>query len=179
MRLAMGASRRRLIRLLLTESLLLSVLGGAVGIIFASWIKDVFLTVGNWGGEGMTALNPQLDLRVLVFTFALSLITAVFFGLVPALRATRIDLTPTLKDTGRGSSVASRSLLSKSLVVAQVAMSLLLLISAGLFLRTLHNLQNVTLGFNSENLLLFSVDPNLLGYKDAGLANSTGRCSIA
>jgi len=170
-RLAMGAGRRRLIRLLLTESVLLSVLGGALGIIFASWIKDVFLTVGNWGGEGMTALNPRLDLRVLAFTFALSLVTGVLFGVAPALRATRIDLTPTLKDTGRSSSAASRSLLSKSLVVAQVAMSLLLLVSAGLFLRTLHNLQNVAVGFNSENLLLFSVDPNLLGHKDTALAN--------
>ncbi len=170
-RLAMGAGRWRLIRLLLTESVLLAVLGGAVGIIFASWIKDVFLTVGNWGGEGMNALNPQLDLRVLAFTFALSLVTGVLFGVAPALRATRVDLTPALKDTGRGSSAASRSVLSKSLVVAQVAVSLLLLISAGLFLRTLHNLQTVPMGFNSENLLLFSVDPNLLGYKDTALAN--------
>ncbi|CAN5450427.1 ABC transporter permease [soil metagenome] len=170
-RLAMGSGRGRLIRLLLTESVLLSMLGGGLGIIFASWIKDVFLTVGNWGGEGMNALNPRLDLRVLAFTIALSLVTGVLFGLAPAWRATRIDLTPSLKETGRSSSGASRSLLSKSLVVVQVAMSLLLLISAGLFLRTLHNLQTVALGFNSENLLLFSVDPNLLGYKDAALAN--------
>ncbi len=170
-RLAMGAGRWRLIRLLVTESVLLSMLGGGLGIIFASWIKDVFLTVGNWGGEGMTALNPRLDLRVLAFTIALSLLTGVIFGLAPALRATRINLAPSLKDTGRSSSGASRSLLSKSLVVAQVAMSLLLLISAGLFLRTLHNLQTVAVGFNSENLLLFSIDPNLLGYKDAVLAN--------
>jgi predicted permease len=170
-RLAMGAGRWRLIRLLLTESVLLSMLGGGLGIIFASWIKDVFLTVGNWGGQGMTALNPRLDLRVLAFTIALSILTGVLFGVAPALRATRIDLTPSLKDTGRSSSAASRSLLSKSLVVAQVAMSLLLLISAGLFLRTLHNLQTVAMGFNSENVLLFSVNPNLLGYKDAALAN--------
>jgi predicted permease len=170
-RLAMGAGRWRLIRLLLTESVLLSVLGSAVGIIFASWIKDVFLTVGNWGGEGMSSLNPRLDLRVFGFTIGLSLLTGILFGLAPALRATRIDLTPSLKDTGRGSSAASRSLLSKSLVVMQVAMSLLLLIGAGLFLRTLHNLQTVAMGFNSENLLLFSVDPNLLGYKDAALSN--------
>jgi predicted permease len=170
-RLAMGAGRWRLIRLLLTESVLLSLLGGALGLIFASWIKDYFLTVENWGGEGMNALNPQLDLRVLVFAFGLSLLTAVLFGIVPALRSTRIDLTPSLKETGRSSSGASNSLLSKSLVVTQLAMSLLLLIGAGLFLRTLHNLQTVRVGFNSENLLLFSVNPNLLGYKDAPLAN--------
>jgi predicted permease len=170
-RLAMGAGRWRLIRLLLTESLLLSLLGGALGIIFASWIKDVFLTVGNWGGEGMSAVNPQLDLRVLGFTIGLSLLTGILFGIAPALRSTRVDLTPSLKETGRSSSGPSRSLLSKSLVVAQVAMSLLLLIGAGLLLRTLHNLQTVPVGFNSQNLLLFSVDPNLLGYKDTALAN--------
>jgi predicted permease len=170
-RLAMGAGRGRLIRLLLTESLLLSLIGGVLGVVFASWIKDVFLTVGNWGGEGMTAVNPSLDLRVLGFTIGLSLLTGVLFGIAPALRSTRVDLNPSLKETGRSSSGPSRSLLSKSLVVAQVAMSLLLLIGAGLFLRTLHNLQTVPVGFNSENLLLFSVNPNLLGYKDASLAN--------
>ncbi|MEK6281426.1 MAG: ABC transporter permease [Acidobacteriota bacterium] len=170
-RLAMGAGRWRLIRLLLTESVMLSMLGGVLGILFASWIKDGFLTVGNWGGQGMAALSPQIDLRVLAFTIGLSLLTAVLFGLAPALRATRIDLTPSLKETGRSSSVASRSFLSKSLVVAQVGMSLVLLIGAGLFVRTLHNLQTVAVGFNSDNLLLFSVDPNLLGYKDAALAN--------
>jgi predicted permease len=170
-RLAMGAGRWRLIRLLLTESLLLSLVGGALGVVFASWIKDVFLTVGNWGGEGMSAVNPQLDLRVLGFTIGLSLLTGILFGIAPALRSTRVDLTPSLKETGRSSSGPSRSLLSKSLVVTQVAMSLLLLIGAGLLLRTLHNLQTVPVGFNSENLLLFNVDPNLLGYKDTALAN--------
>jgi predicted permease len=170
-RLAMGAGRWRLIRLLLTESVMLSLIGGALGVIFASWIKDVFLTVGNWGGEGMAAVNPSLDLRVLGFTIGLSLLTGLLFGIAPALRSTRVDLTPSLKETGRSSSGPSRSLLTKSLVVAQVAMSLLLLIGAGLFLRTLHNLQTVPVGFNSENLLLFSVNPNLLGYKETALAN--------
>lgn len=169
-RLAMGASRWRLLRLLLTESVLLSLLGGGLGLILASWIKDALLTWAT-GGAGLTAVNPRLDLRVLAFTTGLSLLTAVLVGLVPALRATRIDLMTSLKESGRGSVGASRSLLSKSLVVIQVAMSLLLLIGAGLLLRTLHNLQTVPIGFKSENLLLFSVDPNLLGYRDAALAN--------
>ena len=170
-RLALGSGRGRLIRLLLTESVLLALIGGVVGVLFASWIKDVFLTVGSWGGESMSAVNPQLDLRVLAFTFVLSLFTGMLFGLAPAFRATRVDLTPSLKDAGQSSSSASRSFLSKSLVVAQVALSLLLLVSAGLFLKTLHNLQNVDLGFNSQNLLVFGVNPSLLGYKDLARTN--------
>ena len=170
-RLALGAARGRLIRLLLTESIVLALIGGVLGVLFASWIKDVFLTVGSWGGESMSALNPQLDLRVLGFTFGLSLFTGILFGLAPAFRATRVDLTPSLKDTGQGSRGASRSLLSKSLVVVQVALSLLLLVSAGLFLKTLHNLNNVDLGFNSERLLVFGVNPSLLGYKDVARTN--------
>jgi len=169
-RLAMGASRWRLIRQLLTESALLAILGGAVGVLFAIWIKDGLLAVSDWDGIGST-LSPRLDLRVLGFTFGLSLLTGVVFGLFPALRSTRVDLTPALKDSGRSSSAASRSLLSKSLVVAQVSLSLLLMIGAGLLLRTLLNLQQVETGFNSRNLLLFSVNPNLIGYKDERLAN--------
>jgi predicted permease len=170
-RLAVGASRWRLIRQLLTESVLLAMLGGLLGILFAFWIKDGLIATGVWGGRGMSALDPRLDLRVLGFTMALSLLTGIIFGIAPALRATGLDLTPALKDSGRGSGTASRSLLSRSLVVAQVALSLLLLIGAGLFLRTLLNLQSVEPGFNTRNLLLFAVDPSLIGYKDERLAN--------
>jgi len=169
-RLALGASRWRLIRQLLTESVLLAGLGGALGVLFAVWIKDGLLAVDDWGGRGMRALDPQLDWRVLGFTLALSLLTGIIFGIVPAWRATKVDLTPALKDNARGSSAASRSLLSRSLVVAQVALSLLLLIGAGLFLRTLLNLQRVEPGFNTRNLLLFGVQPGLIGYKDEKLA---------
>jgi predicted permease len=169
-RLALGASRARLIRQLLTESILLAVISGALGVLFALWIKDGLLAVDDWGGRE-TLMNPRLDLRVLGFTFGLSLLAGIIFGLVPALRATRLDLTPTLKDGGRSSSTASRSFLSKSLVVAQVSVSLLLLIGAGLLLRTLINLQRVETGFNAEKLLLFTVDPGLIGYKDDRLAN--------
>lgn len=168
-RLALGASRWRLIRQLLTESGLLAIIGGAVGVLFALWIKDGLLAVTDWGRG--TVLNPQLDLRVLGFTFGLSLLTGIVFGLFPAFRATRLDLTPALKDSGRSSSGASRSFLSKSLVVAQVSLSLLLLIGAGLLVRTLINLHQVNPGFNAHNLLLFSVNPNLIGYKDDRLTN--------
>ncbi|HKP36562.1 MAG TPA: ABC transporter permease [Pyrinomonadaceae bacterium] len=170
-RLALGAGRFRLIRQLLTESALLAMLGAGFGVLFALWIKDVMLSVSEWGGAEMAALNPQLDLRVLGFTFLLSLVTGILFGLAPAWRATRVDLTPALKDTGRNSSGMSRSWLSRGLVITQVALSFLLLVGAGLMLRTLHNLQNTDAGFNRENLLLFSVAPGQLGYRDGRLAN--------
>ena len=166
-RLALGASRQRLVRQLLTESLMLAGLGGALGILIALWIKDGLLAVSDWGPS---ALEPRLDWRVLGFTLALSLLTGIIFGIVPAWRATKVDLAPALKDNSRGSSAASRSLLSRSLVVAQVALSLLLLVGAGLFLRTLLNLQRVEPGFNTRNLLLFGVRPGLIGYKDENLA---------
>jgi len=165
-RLALGASRGRLIRQLLTESVLLAAVGGALGLVFAIWIKDGLLAVSDWGPK---ALEPKLDWRVLGFTLGLSLLTGIVFGLAPAWRATKVDLTPALKDSGRSSSGSSRSLLSRGLVVMQVALSLLLLVGAGLFVRTLLNLQRVDPGFNTKNLLLFSVSPNLIGYKDERL----------
>ena len=170
-RLALGASRWRLIRQLLTESVLIAGVGGALGVLLAVWIKDGLLSVSDWGGGGMVALEPRLDPRVLGFTLALSLVTGVLFGIAPAWRASRVDLTPALKDSARTTGAAARSLLTKSLVVAQVALSLLLLVGAGLMLRTLINLQRVETGFNARNLLLFDVDPDLIGYKDARLAN--------
>jgi predicted permease len=169
LRLALGASRWRLIRQLLTESILLSALGGALGVIFALWIKDGLLAVSDWGGRGMRALEPQLDWRVLGFTMVLSLLTGIVFGIAPAWRATKVDLMPTLKDSGRSSSAVSRSLLGRGLIVLQVALSLLLLVGAGLFVRTLINLQSVDPGFNTGNLLLFRVQPELIGYKDEKL----------
>lgn len=168
-RLAVGASRWRLIRQLLTESIMLATFGGALGILVALWLKDSLLATSDWTGGESSPINPQLDLRVLGFTLALTLLTGIAFGLVPALRATRLDLTPALKDSGKSSSAASRSLLSKSLVVAQVSLSMLLLIGAGLPCRTLLNLQRVETGFNASNLLLFKVEPGLIGYKDERL----------
>ena len=169
LRLALGASRWRLIRQLLTESVLLSLLGAGFGLLFAVWIKDGLLTVSVWGGRGMRALEPQLDWRVLGFTLALSLITGMVFGLAPAWRSTKLDLTPSLKESGRTSSAVHRSWLSRGLVVVQVALSLVLLVGAGLFVRTLLNLQRVDPGFDTQNLLLFEISPGLVGYKDEQL----------
>jgi predicted permease len=169
LRLALGASRWRLIRQLLTESLLLSVLAGFFGIIVAVWIKDGLLAVSDWGGRGLNALEPRLDWRVLGFTIGLSLLTGIIFGLAPAWRTTKIDLTPSLKDSARASSAVHRSFLTRGLVVVQVALSLLLLVGAGLFVRTLLNLQRVDPGFDTRNLLLFEVQPGLIGYKDEKL----------
>ena len=170
-RLALGASRGRLVRQLLTESILLAVAGGALGVLFALWIKDGLLVTTEWGGRQMSALTPELDLRVLGFTLGLSLLTGILFGLVPAMRATKVDLTPALKDSGRGSSASARSWLSKSLVVVQVSVSVLLLIGALLLVKSLRNLKNVEPGFNANNLLLFNVDPSLIGYKEDRLVD--------
>ncbi len=168
-RLAAGASRLRLVRQLLTESLLLAVLGGAMGLAFAYWGKDALVALRPL--EGAAALpDLKLDLRVLGFTAAVTALTGILFGLAPALRATRVDLISALKD-GAGHTGYSRSRLSKGLVVAQVAMSLLLLVGAGLFVRTLRNLTRIDVGFNRENLLLFNVHPGAIGYKGERLAN--------
>ena len=167
-RLALGASRWRLVRQMLTESLLLSVIGGLAGIIFAIWIRDGLFAVTDWGGRGLRALEPKLDLRVLAFTFGVAVLTGLLFGLVPALRSTKVDVAPTLKESTRGN-LASRSFLSRALVVAQVSISLLLLVGAIQFVRTLINLQRVDPGFNTQNLLLFNLSPGLIGYKDEKL----------
>jgi predicted permease len=167
-RLALGASRLRMVRQLLTESILLALLGGAGGLLFAWWTKDLLLAWHPWRAEGLD-ISLNLDGRVFGFTLAMSLLTGLLFGLAPALRATRGEVNATLKQTA-GSLKPSGSRLSQSLVVAQIAISLLLLIGAGLFLRTLRNLQSVDLGFNTENVLLFRVDPRLNDYQGDQIA---------
>ena len=167
-RLAVGAGRWRLIRQLLTESLLLATLGGAVGVIFAFWFKGALSAFSN-NDNGLLPDGVELSLnwRVLGFTVAVSLLTGILFGLAPALRASSHDLNSTLKHSGRTTGNMSR--LSKGLLIVQVAVSGLLLVGAGLFIRTLYNLQRVNLGFNQENLLVFAVQPELNGYKDEKL----------
>jgi predicted permease len=163
-RLALGAGRGRLLRQLLTESWLLALAGGLLGVLLASWGRDLLLKL-RFPGQELTGLQTGVDWRVLGFTLAAALLTGLLFGLAPAWQATRVNLTPALKDTGRGSSLHSRSRLSRMLVVAQVALSLLLLVGAGLFIRTLRNLQQVNIGFEARNLLLFRVDPRLSGHQ--------------
>ena len=167
-RLAVGAGRWRLVRQLLTESVLLAALGGAVGVLFAFWGKSALLALTDKDtGILPNGVDLSLNWRVLAFTLAVSLLTGVLFGLAPAWRATRLDLTTALKQSRRTTGAVSR--LSKGLIVAQVALSLLLLVGAGLFIRTLYNLQRVNLGFNQENLLLFRLQPQQSGYKDERL----------
>ena len=167
-RLAVGAGRWRLVRQLLTESLLLAVLGGAVGVLFAFWAKGALVELTNKDtGLLPSGVDLNLNWRVLVFTLLLSLLTALVFGLLPAWRATSLDLTTALKHSRRMTSGASR--LSKGLLVVQVALSALLLAGAGLFLRTLYNLDHVNLGFNQNNLLVFKLQPQQGGYKDERL----------
>jgi predicted permease len=152
-RLSMGATRARLLRQLLTESLLLSGLGGMLGLVVGYWSRQL-LPFGQ---------TVPLDWRVFAFVGGVSVLTGVAFGLVPAFRATRVDLAGTMKEHSRGV-VGSRTILSRALLVAQVAISLVLLIGASLFLRTLGNLRGVDVGFDPSNLLVFRVNPQLNRY---------------
>ena len=153
-RLSMGASRRRLVRQLLTESLLLSGAGGLLGI-----------GVGYWGKRLLPfGQNTAIDWQVLAFVAGISVLTGLVFGLMPALRATQVDLAGAMKENSR-SVVASRTWLSKALLVIQVAISVTLLIGAGLFVRTLRNLQSVDVGFSSSNILMFRINPALNRYE--------------
>ena len=163
-RLAVGASRFLLVRQLIAESLVLSLLGGAAGILFAWWTGSALL--GLLANSADVPLTSVPDLRVFAFTFGLSLLTGVLFGLVPAWQATSPKLALTLKDQAANVSASGGHVrLRKALVVSQVALSLLMLIAAALFARSLHNLKNVDLGFRRERLLSFAVDPSLGGYK--------------
>jgi predicted permease len=164
-RQALGARRSRLIRQLLTESVLLALCGGAVGIAFAL-VANRFLLRMVSGGDDILPLDIGLNLRLLGFTFAVTVTTAILFGTLPAFRATRIQLTDSLKD-GRGpSSAGSRNPLAKALIITQVALSLVLMVGAGLFLRSLVNLNHVDTGFNRENVLRLQVETDALNYKE-------------
>jgi predicted permease len=163
-RLALGASRGRLVRQLLVESVLLSLAGGLFGLLIAPPTMRLLVSI-------MPQMDPPLkflsdpNLRALGFTIAVSVFTALVFGLAPALRATRPNLAPTLKDQAGAVAGGGQAAWRKLLVSAQVALSLLLLIGAGLFTRSLANLQDLRPGFEVHNLLSFSVDPTLNGYK--------------
>ncbi len=170
-RLSLGAPRTRLIRQLLTESVLLAGMGGALGLLFAGWGSRALVLLMSSGSEPLS-LSVHLSARILAFTAAVVLATGVSFGIAPALWSTRVDLTPSLKATAGGVSTTSqrsRLGLGKSLVVAQVALSVLLMVGAGLFVRTLVNLEDQNLGFNPHRLLLFEMDPTTHGYKGARL----------
>jgi predicted permease len=156
-RLALGAGRFRLLRQLLTESVLLSLLGGAAGLLFVRACLRGLITY--LPQQTQTALDVPLDAHVLAFTLLVSVITGLLFGLAPAWQATRLNLTASLKDQTGASASRSRLALNKTLVVTQVALSLFLLIGAGLFVRSLRNLRTLDLGFDYENIVQFSIDP--------------------
>jgi predicted permease len=162
-RLAVGASRFRLVRQLVVESVVLSLGGGALALIFAAWTSGPLM--GLLANSSDLGLTSELDLRVFGFTFALAFATGVIFGLVPAWQATSPALANTLKDqAGNVSAGGGYVRLRQILVVSQVSLSLLMLIAAALFARSLHNLKNVNLGFRRENLMTFTLDPSLNGY---------------
>jgi predicted permease len=174
MRFALGAVRWRIIRQLLTESLLMAVVGGLLGIVLAYLGANslaAFLT-SNWYSS--LEINVHPDLRVLGFTVAIALLTGILFGLAPALRSTRMDVTPALKESA--ASVPGTALIGRRfgmgnvLVVAQVALSILVLVGASLLARTLINLATMNIGFDARNVALFCVEPGLNGYKGQRLA---------
>jgi predicted permease len=157
MRMALGATRRRIALQLLTESLLLAFLGAAAGVALA-WKASALLLRMATPGPDPVPLNLTPDLRVLGFTLGATVVTALLFGVLPAFRAAELEFTPALKD-GRGSSSSStRGALARSLIVGQIALSVVLLVAAGLFVRSLMNLTDVKTGFDKHNVLLFSLD---------------------
>lgn len=167
-RAALGAGRRRLIRQSLTESLMLALLGGALGVVLAVWGKTAVSRLLAGSSEGLR-YDLSLDLTVLGFTLLTALVTALLSGLLPALRAGGVDPLGGLKD--RAALGAPRLRAGRTLVTSQVALSVLLVVGAGLYLRTLLNLVRINPGFNTENLLLFSVDPAAAGLRDVAMTS--------
>ncbi len=167
-RLSIGASRMRLVRQFLTESLLLSTIGGALGLLFAWGAARLLVLLLS---ADQSTLTPTIDLQVLGFTAGVTFLTGLVFGLAPAIRATHVNLNDSLRDSGRVTASGGKLNVAKGLVIAQVALSLLLVTGAGLFLRTLWNLQSVALGYPKEKLLMVTVDGLTAGYKDARLSS--------
>jgi len=163
-RMAVGAGRFRLVRQFLVESLLLSFLGGVVGFAVASWTLGL-LVASIPSSVGALGLSPELDLRMLGFNLSLALVTGLLFGLAPAFRATRLNLESTLRE--QGSSVSgslSQVRFRKGLVVSQIVLTTVLLVGAGLFARSLNNLERMDLGVRAEHLITFSIAPEQNGY---------------
>ncbi len=166
LRMALGATRWRIVRQLLTESMLLAVIGGVCGVLLAQWAVTVL--VGLVARE--SPLNTRPDAGVLLFTAAVSIAAGLLFGLIPALQASRTNLSSAMKEKNRLRSGFLRLSPSSLMVVMQVGLSMVLLTGAGLFARSLLKLQSEDLGFNRNNVLLLGVDPRLAGYKTTELA---------
>jgi macrolide transport system ATP-binding/permease protein len=164
-RLALGASRLRLVRQLMTESMLLAIMSGALGLLLAYWLVSLAVMIKP-PVDVPLSINLHLDYRVLIFTCLASLATGVLFGLLPALQATKVDLQSALKSETSGGS-PRRSLLKNGLIVLQVSLSLVLLVGGGLMLRALQNAQTLDLGFNPKNAVEATFDLRLQGYNKA------------
>ncbi|MEX2282112.1 MAG: ABC transporter permease [Gemmatimonadota bacterium] len=163
-RLAIGASRARLVRLLLAESLVLCILAGTLGILLAAWGIDLLaLFVSQTNG---IAIDLRLDLRVLVFAFLISLFAGAASGIAPALRATRSDVAGAVRQNA-ATLLGQRSRLNRLLLVSQLALSIVLLVVAGLLVRSVNQMQRIDIGFDSDNLLLFDLNPEAVGYDEA------------
>ena len=168
-RLALGAGRGRVIRQLLTESVLLSFAGGALGVLLAYWGASALAAFASANRYSNFQLNADPDLRVLAFTATVSALTGILFGLAPAFRGTRVNVAPILKENAgsiSGTNFGSRRRfgLGSGLVVAQVALSMIVLAGAGLVVRSLGNLKAIDPGFDTQNVLQFGVNPSLTGY---------------
>ena len=168
-RLAMGASRSRVVRQLLTESILLSAIGGVLGLLVANWGTEALLALIS-SGVNPIALDVRPDPQILLFTVVASALTGILFGIAPAFSAAKVDLASAMREAASNISGGGNRL-GKSLVVAQVAASLVLMIGAGLYIRTLQNMQKKNLGFNQNNLLLFGLDPTRKDYHGERLVN--------
>ena len=166
LRMALGATRWRIVRQLLTESMLLALIGGVCGVLLAQW--GVFVLVGLVAKTSPLDTSP--DLGVLAFTAGVSIVAGVLFGLVPAVQASRTNLSSAMKEKTRTRSGFLRFSLSSLMVVMQVGLSMVLLTGAGLFARSLIKLQNEDVGFDRNNVLLLGIDPRLAGYKPNQLA---------
>jgi predicted permease len=165
LRMALGASRWRIVRQLLTESMLLAAVGGVCGVLLAQW--GVTILVNLVAKE--SPLDTRPDAGVLAFTFGVSIVAGLLFGLIPAVRASKTDLATAMKEKARTGSRFWRFNLSSAMVVLQVGLSMVLLTGAGLFARSLLNLQHENVGFDRSNTLLAGIDPRLAGYKPAEL----------
>ncbi len=164
-RLSLGAGRFRIVRQLLTESVMLASLGGAIGVLFAIWGMRTLTFLLSHGQENFT-LRAELNWNVLGVTAVLSVVCGLLFGLAPAIQSTRPDVMPALKNGRAG---GPRRRLQHVLVVAQIAISFLILVAAGLFVRTLNNLHSVQLGYARDNILLFSLNARQAGHRDPEL----------
>jgi predicted permease len=166
-RLALGARRSQLVQQLLVESMLLTIIGAALGMVLAYWVDHTLVALVPWrigGGALIVDVNP--DWRVFSFTLSIAMVVSLLSGIGPAIQSTRPDVAPVLKGEA-GVRVARRFSFAKALVAAQVALSLVLLIGAGLFLRSLHNLKSVNPGFDPGQLVVLTIEPGINGYSQA------------